>query len=85
MIYSYNEIPVAANTVIRLLMMDRKSVPNMSELFTKIKLKIVHRVGFYYKNIDTGSQLHCCCNSRHHTHRRPIQYLPAITRNNREE
>jgi len=45
----------------------------------------VYLVGFYYKNINTGCQLHCLCNSRYHTHRRSTQYLPGITRNNREE
>ena len=46
------KIPTAVYTVLRLLMMDSRSVRNMQSSSPKQIWEIVHLVGFYYKNIS---------------------------------
>jgi len=46
------QIPVAVNTVLRLLMMDSKSVRNIWSCVSKQSWEIAHLVGFYYRNVS---------------------------------
>ena len=46
------QMPIAVNTVLRLPIMDSKSVRNKQSSLPKWSWGMVHLVGFYYKNIS---------------------------------